>query len=613
MNTYIGWHRVPKGLNCKNGWEHKNRRVNAKQRPCAEVQLPQMRRRNKWSPDRAEGTTDQLTLDSKVVSLYSREQTRPITPSSLECAHRQYYEIFVGPLRKDRYIWQAEEWRFCYGFLSRSKVRSHITMKSEYGVLAGSDGEFNKTRFEAIDLDFHWGDIGVYIDQLRVLLTEFQGDGWHVQVREHEARGIHLLHVIPESLLGTVQDRLRARLKRLDDHHPDLVKRAFANNMKPLGDVEIYPDLSNGFRLPLAKGRTMLLDKPLALIENRPGHPVQDVAGYMKWIGDKDRTHMSVDEIIDYVEKRLVINADSELQINRRDDGTSLQAISDDLAVVRPRATDIRRPNEDWVQMLVRLATNGLPGPDTVSDVVYELAKWLLHVEFAHLDLVTRQAKAFELLTTYLVNKHNSYVSRFTIGNYEEVHCQVRRIVNKATSISETNARKLQNIRESQDAGKYVKMVKLEPLIVGDNDGGSLISLLPPPTRSIYIGLQVLKERGLLDRQLPQEVIKALAAVKGRQRIDLFARRFLNALYASPKHRRLISYDDVYRMMDKDLNKDTAKPTTANQYLRTLKRAGLIRVSKCYIKGTRAMEYEMEAHIVECFDAEHRSCQPLTV
>ena len=42
--------------------------------------------------------------------------------------------------------------------------------------------------------------------------------------------------------------------------------------MKPISDWEIYPDPKQGFRLPLAKGRIVLLDKPCT-----------DLKSYIEW------------------------------------------------------------------------------------------------------------------------------------------------------------------------------------------------------------------------------------------------------------------------------------------------------------------------------------------
>jgi hypothetical protein len=65
--------------------------------------------------------------------------------------------------------------------------------------------------------------------------------------------------------------------------------------------VETYPDFPQGFRLPLAQGRSVLLDRPLPLKDGRG-----DVERLIEWIDDPTRRYMSSKAVLDYYEQRLV-------------------------------------------------------------------------------------------------------------------------------------------------------------------------------------------------------------------------------------------------------------------------------------------------------------------
>jgi hypothetical protein len=65
--------------------------------------------------------------------------------------------------------------------------------------------------------------------------------------------------------------------------------------------IEMYPDFKQGFRLPLAQDRTLLLDRPLLAKKDKG-----DVQRVIEWIDDPTRRNMTNKAILDYYEKRLV-------------------------------------------------------------------------------------------------------------------------------------------------------------------------------------------------------------------------------------------------------------------------------------------------------------------
>ena len=74
------------------------------------------------------------------------------------------------------------------------------------------------TRFGSIDHDLHNGDRDIFLEQCRILLDEFHGkDGWHFQVANENAGGVHLLQTFRKPVLVEVyRETLRKRLQDLD-------------------------------------------------------------------------------------------------------------------------------------------------------------------------------------------------------------------------------------------------------------------------------------------------------------------------------------------------------------------------------------------------------------
>jgi hypothetical protein len=187
--------------------------------------------------------------------------------------------------------------------LEEWQLKKHLKGDEKYGVRGGE-----WTRCGSIDHDLHEGDPAIFLEQFRILLDEFHGkDGWHFQVADKNAGGVHLVQTFRRPvLLESYRDGLRKRLLALDQRHPDLAARARAAGMKTLGELEIFPDPQKGFRLPLCAGRTMLLDRPLELVyDKRLKREVQDVVGYVSWLSRDQKRYMPAEEVFQCVKQRL--------------------------------------------------------------------------------------------------------------------------------------------------------------------------------------------------------------------------------------------------------------------------------------------------------------------
>lgn len=281
VSVYRGWGQVPRGLRTRGQWDERNRRVLSAANPAGILVWPE----TVMARDEAGSPTGYADVRCRTARLYNEDQTKTFVPSALEVAHRQFYDTFVRPCSRERYGFWSEgkgHWTCVWDALGKQHVRAHVNGTSIYGVYGGTH-----TRFAAIDLDLHHGDRDVFLEQLGILLAEFYGrDGWHLQVADRNAGGVHLLKVVPETRLDDLRTTLRATLQLLDQQHPEQAERARAVGMKSLGEVEVFPSPTQVFRLPLCRGRTMLLDRPLALVETARSRygVVQDVAGYIRWL-----------------------------------------------------------------------------------------------------------------------------------------------------------------------------------------------------------------------------------------------------------------------------------------------------------------------------------------
>jgi hypothetical protein len=218
------------------------------------------------APDGSTTTTTTPTLKERLIPLYSLEQTEPYQRVGIQLLRDAYCRYFVDDAQKHTYLWwHNDHWNCCRGYISDDHIRKHLLGKDIYGVYGG-----DSTCFSAIDADYHGGDYELFRDQLTAVLKEIHGhDGWHYSFA---ARGCHLIRVHPRIATATARADLRRLLQEIDARHPDLRERAIKAGMKPISDWEVYPDPKQGCRLPLARNRIVLLDKPCT-----------DLKSYLDW------------------------------------------------------------------------------------------------------------------------------------------------------------------------------------------------------------------------------------------------------------------------------------------------------------------------------------------
>ena len=273
------------------------------------------------------------------VGLIARKGTRSdiprYRPTKKTIALWRFADIFCR--RTDSYIyWYKDGWKTLPPgeYLTESRIAQHVNQKQTFGIFAA-----DTTAFLAIDLDLtsrgtgrteHLELVHVMFDEIPEMLPELDAKCWFPQIADEDAEGLHLFFVLnqPQKTIYA-RRQLRKCLERIARRHPKLMQRVQEVGLKPiwLPDpdsptinskwaglyydarepsnksemIEIYPDFHQGFRLPLAQGRTLLLDKPVPLKKGKG-----DVERLIEWIDDPTRRNMTSKAILDYYEKQLV-------------------------------------------------------------------------------------------------------------------------------------------------------------------------------------------------------------------------------------------------------------------------------------------------------------------
>ncbi len=298
----IGWESKPIELEPRSVWERQfDRRVRTGEKPKA-ILAWEIKRKRYIPPGETFGDESPTVTRVIEVPLYDVDQTRKFVPSPRTLAIREMGRIFLGGSSKDYHLWLVEgEWTSCLGPLRFDRFEAHLSQLQIYGIRSG--GQF--TNFGGIDLDLHNGDPAVFLEQLQALLDEFHGrDGWHFQVADQDAGGVHFLQVLrSRQQYREYLESLRAKLLALDAKYPDLARRADAAGMRPLGQLEIFPNCRAGLRLPFCSGRTILTDGPLANIIRR-NKSVVDVEKYISWVKNPQK-YMPTNEVVEFIRTRL--------------------------------------------------------------------------------------------------------------------------------------------------------------------------------------------------------------------------------------------------------------------------------------------------------------------
>jgi len=427
------WEKPPE-LDTRSRWERDDRKIIKGEKPQAVLVYEVTRKKYVGDPPAggAKGPAPETVTVLREVGLYSFEQTKKFRPTPRTLAIRQLANIFLRYSSNEYYLWQSEgEWKSCNGRLSFERFQDHLAQKAIYGVR----GEGRWTRYGGIDLDLHKGDKGIFMEQLDVLLDEFHGrEGWHFQVADVDAQGVHFLQALAERLnYDAYRANLRARLEALDRKYPDLAWRAKQAGMKSLGDLEIFPNLKNGLRLVFCRGRTMLLDAPLPKILVG-GRTVVDVERYIAWVNNPT-VYMPRQDVYDYIAARLVA---------RTGIAAEKEVISLDAAVIirSPAPSTAAKANNKartavkgkYARTIIDFWSGAITPPKSLNRNILLLANIAPFYYIAPAEAV----RAIEDMIDGL--EDISVSDRLLSGNSAEISRVVKNTINKAFAKSASNA-----------------------------------------------------------------------------------------------------------------------------------------------------------------------------
>jgi hypothetical protein len=277
-------------------------------------------RRLRWSlrPD------NRIELVLREIPLYHLSQSQPGNFRERTKAIIEFARRFWRPSQAANYIQRnLEPDRFAgkwftkdiagrgsplesFHFFDERKLLAHLNQREIFGVKANP----SKSQWWcAVDLDLHiekGGNAAIFLKQVEAVLASVQGGRWIVCLNRERVDGVHLLKFFDAPVsLDEARSFARTMLNQAADANPDLEKEAKAADMKPLQAAEVFPSVSQGFRLPLGIGYTALLDRPLELIQYHTyrGVPLlgADVQSFMSWNGGE----MPLAEKLKFIRDRL--------------------------------------------------------------------------------------------------------------------------------------------------------------------------------------------------------------------------------------------------------------------------------------------------------------------
>ena len=212
-------------------------------------------------------------------------------------------------------------------WFSEALVDQHLRGESVYGLFSQESFPRRpaRTYWVAADLDLHLstgGNLELFREQVKILLRHLWGRfGSQVVISETKANGLHIyLFFKRPKDLDRARAALRSALLRIQEAYPELERKIDAWNetlrragkpwrVKQIGDLEIYPDQSHGFRFIGTRGKVVLADKEIGNVRwgtySRGKNKGQakygfDVVSWWKSIQSGERmTREEVHQIID--------------------------------------------------------------------------------------------------------------------------------------------------------------------------------------------------------------------------------------------------------------------------------------------------------------------------
>lgn len=253
------------------------------------------------------------------IPVYHVSQTKP---AKIQQRTKDYYRLFrLLNYKSTKYIRseQQQGWRtkkadtlfesefWQQDLFTVEKLKQHINCHEVLGGIA------EKSAFGILDLDMHSGSsveayldgLGVILNHLPKLLRRLRASRVFHQVADEDAKGIHVGFFFPRLVrTDTTEKTAREWLEGLADRFPAIHQRWVESGLRPWEDTEVYPNDHNGCRLLMCRGRTMLTDRPLPLLQGRKYNGMHDLVSFMEYL-DGDSEPMPVDAVLSYLAERL--------------------------------------------------------------------------------------------------------------------------------------------------------------------------------------------------------------------------------------------------------------------------------------------------------------------
>lgn len=301
---YAAWKQVPEGLHTRKRWLRKNRRVAKGATADAYLIRPS-----------TIGEDSEHHDHCSRFSLYSIEKTTPYTPTERTKACWEYSRLFLGHANRKTYIkktfvkedpdqqepqWQtiSDKGDLYFPYLGDKSARTHVNHTNIYGARANG----GLTSYVILDLDYHHLGRDLFLKMAEKLIDRFYGyRTWHLEVDLDDLQGIHFICTFEQPvLLDYAIQHLRDELSKLEKQNPALAAEAHQLGKKSFAGLELYPSTQQGIRLPLGKGRTLILDDYVKPIK-RGKRMVGDVERYVTWLKDPKRKHKDKEEILAFL------------------------------------------------------------------------------------------------------------------------------------------------------------------------------------------------------------------------------------------------------------------------------------------------------------------------
>jgi hypothetical protein len=284
-----------------------------------------------------------VEIEDRKIPVYHITQTRmSFRPKTeLQEAQHEFLRRFWLYARHDRYLFcddgtstidyhtQRERGNEVPWFSERLVVQ-HLRGESVYGLFSQESYPRRpaRTYWVAADLDLHLatgGNRELFREQVRVILRHLWGRlGSQVVISETVANGLHIyLFFERPQALDRARDALRSALRRIQGAYPELEHKIDAWNdtlrragkswkVRQIGDLEIYPDQDHGFRFIGTRGKVVLADKEIGIVQwgryIRGKHKGQAKHGFdvvAWWNSIRSGERMTREEVERIIESRL--------------------------------------------------------------------------------------------------------------------------------------------------------------------------------------------------------------------------------------------------------------------------------------------------------------------